>query len=111
MPFMLLTLVVVVVIAVVAFFGTNPHVPNPRALLTFNVAVLVLSVPVGVAVGFWLFGDAVAAKPHEKGMAVYLGIMAGGTASLFVVAIGGLVRNFFVFPRGKRLPAPAPETH
>jgi len=111
MPFMLLTLAVVIVIAVVAFFGTNPHVPNPRALLHFNVAVLVLSLPVGIAVGFWLYGDAMAARPNGKGMAIYLGIMAGGTASLFVVAIGGLLRNFFVFPRGKRLPAPPAQAH
>jgi hypothetical protein len=32
--------------------------------------------------------------------------MSGGNAALFVIAIAGLVRNFLVFPRSRRLPAP-----
>jgi uncharacterized membrane protein YoaT (DUF817 family) len=111
MPFMLLTLVVIVVIAITAFLSTSPRVANGRQLLVFNIVVLALSVPAALAVGFWIYGDAVAAKADEKGMAVYLTIMAGGTAALLVVAIGGLVRNFLVFPRSRRLPAPPPEFH
>lgn len=107
MPFMFLTLAVVGVIAFTAFFSTSPHVGNPRAVLAYNVATIVLSVPVAVVVGWWIYADAAAVKVGERGMAAYLGIMTGGNAALFVVAVGGLVRNFFVFPRSKRIALPA----
>lgn len=107
MPFMFLTLAVVTVIAISAFFGTNPRVSETRKLLVFNVATLALSVPVAVAVGWWIHADAAAVKVGARGMAAYLGIMSGGNAALLVIAVGGLVRNFAVFPRSKRLPPPA----
>jgi hypothetical protein len=83
-------------------------VANTRALLAYNVATLALSVPVAIAVGWWIYADALTVKVGERGMAAYLGIMTGGNAALFVIAVGGLVRNFFVFPRSRRLP-PAPQ--
>ena len=107
MPFMFLTLAVVGVIAFTAFFSTSPRVANPRSVLAFNVATIVLSIPVAIGVGWWIYADASAVKAGERGMAAYLGIMTGGNAALFVVAVGGLIRNFFVFPRSKRLPPPA----
>lgn len=106
MPFMFITLVVVAVIAVTAFFRTSPHVPEPRSVLAFNVATLVLSLPVAAAVGWWIFADGSARGSGQPGMAAYLGIMSGGNAALLVIAVGGLVRNFAVFPRSKRLPPP-----
>lgn len=109
MPFMLLTLAVVIVITVVAFFQTSPRVAERRKLVAFNVATLVLALPVAIAVGAWLYADAVTVKAAEKGMAVYLTIIAGATAGLLVIAVGGMIRNFAIFPRGKRLPPPADE--
>lgn len=108
MPFMFLTLAVVAVIAVSAFFGTNPRVRDTRKLLAYNVATLALSVPAAVAVGWWIYADASLVKVGERGMAAYLGIMSGGNAALLVIAVGGLVRNFALFPRSKRLPPPDP---
>ncbi len=107
MPFMFITLIVVAVIAVSAFFKTSPHVREPRQVALFNVATLVLSIPVAAAVGWWIYADASAHGSGQPGMAAYLGIMSGGNAALLVVAVGGLVRNFAVFPRSKRIPAPA----
>jgi hypothetical protein len=105
---MFLTLAVTVVIAVTAFFGTSPRVSNPRAVLAFNVAVMALSIPVALAVGMWLYSDAVTVKSDVKGLATFLAIMAGSCAALIVVSVGGLVRNFVLFPRSKRLPLARP---
>lgn len=106
MPLMFLTLIVVAVIAVTAFFRTSPHVAEPRKVLVFNVATLVLSLPVAVVTGWWIYADGSARGSVQPGIAAYLGIMSGGNAALFVIAVGGLVRNFAVFPRSKRIPAP-----
>lgn len=106
MPFVFLTLAVTVIIAVTAFFNTTPHVANRRAVILFNVAVMALSVPAAVAVGSWLYADAVTVKAGEKGMATFLSIMGGSCVALLVVSVGGLVRNFVVFPRSRRLPPP-----
>ncbi len=108
MPFAFLSLLATVVITVVAFVATSPRVANTRALLAFNVAVLATALPVGCAVGAWLHADAIVAKPDERFMALYLAIMGGAAVALILVAVGGLVRNFFLFPRAKRLPPPAP---
>ena len=107
MPFMFLTLAVILVVAVVAFFQTSPRMADGRPVLVFNVATLVLSVPVAIVVGGWLHADAIARRPHEGGMAMYLAIMAGGAAALAVVAVGGLIRNFGIFPLSRRAPPPA----
>jgi len=104
MPFMLLILVVLLVVTVTAFLNTSPRVANRRPLLAFNVLTLALAVPVAITVGIWIYADAAALKPDGKGMAAYLGVMAGGAAALLVVAVSGLVRNFLVFPLSRRVP-------
>jgi hypothetical protein len=106
MPLMFVSLAVIAVIVVSAFLGTSPRVAETRKLLLFNVATLALSTPVAAAVGWWLYADAVANQSVSRGIAVSLAIMSGGNAALFVIAIAGLVRNFLVFPRSRRLPAP-----
>jgi hypothetical protein len=62
--------------------------------------------PRGVAAaatsGPMLYGDALIARPDERAMAVYLAIMAGGTAFMIVVAAGGLARNLLLFPLSSR---------
>ena len=106
MPFMFLTLAVVAVVAVVSFFRTSPNMADGRPVLAFNIATLALSVPAAVVVGWWIYADASTVKVGARGMAAFLGIMSGGNAALFVIAVGGLVRNVLVFPRSKRVPAP-----
>jgi hypothetical protein len=107
MAFMILILAFLIVATVWALFHTNPKGVDERSVLVVNVVVLAVAVPVGIAVGTWLYADAVAAKANEKGMAMYLTIMAAGTSALLVIAIGGFIRNFFVFPHGKRRAPPA----
>ena len=108
MPFVFLTFAVIVVVAISAFFATSPRVENRRALLAVNVAILALSIPAAAVLGYWIYTDAAALKSGGRGMAAYFGIMSGGSAALFVVAVGGLLRNFLIFPLSKRVPAPAP---
>lgn len=107
---MLLILAFLIVATVWALFHTNPQGVNARALLVYNVVVLAAAVPVAIGIAMWLYADAVAVKANEKGMATYLTIMAAGTAAMLVVAIGGFVRNFLVFPHSKRRATP-PATH
>ncbi len=106
MPFMLLILGVLLVVTVIAFLNTSPRVANRRPLLVFNAVTLALAVPVAIAVGAWIYVDAAAMKPDGKGMAAYLGVMAGGAGALLAVCVSGLVRNFLVFPLSRRLPKP-----
>lgn len=107
MPFMLIILVFLMVTTVWALFHTNPQGVDARALLIYNVATLAFAVPVAIGTGMWLYAEAVSVKANEKGMATFLTIMASGTAAMLVVAIGGFIRNAFVFPQRKRSALPA----
>ena len=86
------------------FFHANPRGVNVRMLLACNVAILVLGVVLALVSAIPLYGDALAQKPDHKAVAVYLAAMAGGAAFMIVVATGGLLRNLFLFPLGKRHP-------
>ncbi len=65
-----------------------------------------MAIGVAAGSGLVLHADAVARRPDETPLAVYLAIMAGGTGFLIVVAAGGMLRNLVLFP----LSARAPET-
>lgn len=105
MHFMLLIFIALLCIVLWGFFHSNPlGVPRGR-LLALNVVILVLAALIGVTVGALLYADAAVVKAGERGLAVYLGIMAGGTAALITVAAGGLIRNLVIFPLSKRAPA------
>jgi hypothetical protein len=104
--FMLLIFVFLLCVVVWGFFHSNPEGVPRVSLLACNAVVLLLAVAAGVAIGILLYGDAAAVKQGEKGLAVYLAIMAGGTACLIVVAVGGMLRNLVLFPRSKRALAP-----
>lgn len=104
MHFMLLIFVTLLCIVVWGFFHSNPVGVPAGKLLALNVAVLALAALLGVTVGALLYADAAVVKAGERGMAVYLGIMAGGTAALITIAAGGLIRNLVVFPLAKRTP-------
>lgn len=104
MHFMVLILIFLVGAVLWGFFHANPQgVPRiPLALV--NAAILAAALVTGVLIGSVLYADAVSVKAGEKGMAMYLAIMAAGTAFLIVVAAGGLARNLLVFPMSKRVP-------
>lgn len=100
----LVVLVVLLVIAVAAFLRTSPPGVDRRRLAAYNVATLALSVPAAIVAGAVLYADAVSADVGQKGMAMYLAVMSSGATALLVIALGGLVRNFVVFPRSRRSP-------
>jgi hypothetical protein len=104
--FMLLIFVVLLCLVVWGFFHSNPEGIARSSLHLCNAVVLLLATVLGIAIGLLLYGDASTVKEGEKGLAMYLGIMAGGTACLIVVAVGGMIRNLVLFPRSKRAPGP-----
>jgi len=107
MHFMLLLFAVLVVLVIWGFFHSDPKGVPRAKLVALDAAVLALSLLAGVAVGGWLYADAVRVKSDHPGMAAYLGIMAGGTLFLVLVCIGGLIRNLVVFPPSKRRVSPS----
>lgn len=86
------------------FFHSNPHGVPRAPLVAWNVAILVVALGVALAAGFVLHGDALLRRPDERAMAVYLAIMAGSSAFMILVALGGMVRNLLVFPLSRRKP-------
>lgn len=102
MHFMVLILLFLLGAVVWGFFHANPKGVPALSLAVVNAVILLAAVGVAALIGSVLYGDAVSVKAGEKGMATYLAIMAGGTAFLIVVAVGGLLRNLLVFPISKR---------
>jgi len=90
------------------FFHANPRGVGRRSLLACNIAILVAGVALALVSAIPLYGDALVAKPDHKAVAIYLAIMAGGSAFMIVVATGGLLRNLVVFPLSKRGQDPFP---
>lgn len=102
MHFMFLILAFLLCAVVWGFFHANPPGVNTRALLACNVAILVLGVVLALCAAIPLYGDALAQRPDHKAIAVYLAIMVAGSGFMIVVAVGGLVRNLFIFPLSRR---------
>lgn len=102
MHFMLLIFAALLCLVVWGFFHSNPAGVPRVALIAVNVAILALGAIAGSVIGYVLYADASVVKAGEKGLATYLGIMAGGTAFLIVAAAGGMIRNLVIFPLSKR---------
>jgi hypothetical protein len=106
MHFMLVIFIILLCLVLWGFFHANPLGVSRPGLLATNIAILALATIAGAVLGFMLYQDAAVVKAGEKGLATYLGIMAGGTTFLVIVAAGGLARNFVVFPPARRSPTP-----
>lgn len=102
---MLLIFGFLLVAVIWAFFHYRPRGVNRSALITYNAATIVLAVPASILVALWIYSGA-ADMPEKQKLAAYLSVMAGGTAYLALVALAGLVRNFFLFPLSRRQGAP-----
>jgi len=102
MHFMLIILVFLLVAVVWGFFQSNPRGVSPGKLIACNAIVLAAALGAAAVIGPAIYADAHATKPAEQAFAGYLGIMAGGTVFMIVVAVGGLVRNLVLFPVSKR---------
>lgn len=101
MPFMLLIFGFLLTVVIWAFFHYGPRGVGRVPLVAYNVATLVLGVPIALLIAYWIYSGA-ADMPEKQKLAGYLAIMAGGTTYLIVVSIAGLIRNFFVFPLKRR---------
>jgi hypothetical protein len=108
MHFMFLILAFLLCAVVWGFFHSNPRGVNARRLLACNIVILALAVAFAAAAAIPLYGDALAQRPDQKALAVYLAIMVAGSGFMIVVAVGGLIRNLLVFPLSRRSPARSP---
>lgn len=102
----LVTLAALLVFAVVMFLRTSPHGVDRRSLAVCNAVTLALAVPASAVTGFWLHADAAALKGDGGGMAMILAAMGAGAVALLVICVGGLVRNFVIFPHSRRSRGP-----
>lgn len=99
---MFLILVFLLCAVVWGFFHANPRGVNARHLLACNGAILALAVVAAAAAAIPLYQDALAARPDQKALAIYLAIMVAGSGFMIVVAVGGLIRNLLLFPLSRR---------
>jgi hypothetical protein len=102
MHFMVLILAFLLGAVLWGFFHANPRGVARGRLLACNVLVLALAVATAAILAPLLYTDALLARPTERGFAAYLALMAGGTAFMIVVAVGGLLRNLVLFPLSRR---------
>jgi hypothetical protein len=102
MHFMFLILAFLLCVVVWGFFHANPRgVPQGR-LAACNGAILAAALGAALAAALPLYADALATRPGEKALAIYLSIMAGGSGFMIIVASGGLLRNLVLFPFSRR---------
>jgi hypothetical protein len=104
---MILILIFLLWVAVWAFFKYAPHGVNRRKLLLCNIAVLATAIVAASVASMWLYEPS--ADPVKQGFRIYLVIMAWGTAFLGLVALGGFIRNFLIFPPASRASGSAQE--
>ncbi len=102
MHFMFLILAFMLWAVVWGFFHANPRGVSRRALLACNVALIALGAAAALVSSIPLYFDAIAARPDQRAVAIYLAVMAGGAAFMIVLAAGGLARNLVVFPLSRR---------
>jgi hypothetical protein len=98
MAVLMVLLVVVDGVAVWAYFRTSPRAAAALPLALCNGALLLAAAAAAWFVGRALYLDAVVVKADHAGMPIPLSVMAAGTVFLIVLALGGVARNFFVFP-------------
>jgi hypothetical protein len=99
MPLMLLLLASLLTAVVWGFFHANPKDARGAGLHCFNAAILAAAAGAAAAAALPLHADALARHPDQRFMAVYLAIMAGGSAWMLVLIAGGLLRNLVIFRR------------
>lgn len=108
MPFMLLIFAALFGIVLWAFFHYRPRGVRRGPLLAYNIATLVLGVPLSWLAAYVIYSGG-ADMPEKQKMIAYLAFMSGGSAYLLTVTIAGLVRNLFVYPLSRR--GGSPEDH
>lgn len=104
MHFMVLILLFLLGMVLWGFFHSNPQGVSRVGRAACNALVLAAAVAGALASALILHGDALARRPEEPALAIYLAVMAGGTAFMILATVGGLLRNFAIFPPSRRAP-------
>jgi hypothetical protein len=104
MHFMFLILAFMLCAVVWGFFHANPRGVPRASLAACNAVILGSAATAAAAAAIPLYADALATRPGEQALAVYLAVMAGGSGFMIVVAVGGLFRNLVLFPFSRRNP-------
>jgi hypothetical protein len=99
---MLLLLAALLCAVLWGFFAFSPKGVGGARLLACNAGVILAGIAAALGSALPLHADALAQHPDKAFMALYLAIMAGGAALMIVVALGGLVRNYLLFPLSRR---------
>jgi hypothetical protein len=81
------------------FFHARPPSATRRSLIAYNAAVVAAAIAGALIAALPLHADALTRHPDQRFMAVYLAIMAGGSALMILLIAGGLLRNLLVFRR------------
>lgn len=102
MHFMFLIFAFLLWAVVWGFFHANPKGVSRAPLLACNAGIVALALAGAAASYLILHADALARRPDEAALAAYLAVMAGGTAFMIVVSVGGLLRNLVLFPLSRR---------
>ena len=97
MPVTFLILAFLLCLTIWAFFTYSPpDVPRKR-LTAVNTTVVVLAIVLAAVACNWML-QAAAAESISRGLSWSLALMAGSSIFMTVIALGGLIRNFFLFP-------------
>lgn len=104
MHFMFLILAFLLGAVLWGFFHANPRGVSRVKLAACNVALLAAGAAAAATSASLLYVDALARRPDERALAIYLAIMAGGSGFMIIVAAGGLLRNLVLFPLSRRRP-------
>jgi hypothetical protein len=73
-----------------------PGVPRKR-LATVNAAVVMFAIVLAAIACDWIH-QAAAAESLSKGLSWPLALKAGSSIFMTAIALGGIIKNFFLFP-------------
>jgi hypothetical protein len=94
---MFLILAFLLCFTVWAFFRYSPAGVPRKWLAAVNATVMTFAIVPAAIAGNWIL-QAAAAKPRFRGLSWYLVLMAGSSIFMTVIALGGVIRNIFLFP-------------
>jgi hypothetical protein len=96
-PVTFLILASLLCLTVWAFFRYSPPgVPRNR-LAVVNATIMAFAIVLAAVACNWML-QAAAAEPRARGLSWSLALMAGSSIFMTVIALGGVIRNLFLFP-------------
>jgi predicted lysophospholipase L1 biosynthesis ABC-type transport system permease subunit len=96
-PVTFLILAFLLCLTVWAFFRYSPPGVPSKRLATVNATAVVFAIVLAAIACDWML-RAAAAEPRSRGLSWSLALMAGSSIFMTVIALGGTIRNFLLFP-------------